>query len=66
MTFHDAPLGSYVSEEGWLITEDEAWTLAEWREKSKYNNRYATDEERREARRKTWREYMRRRRARAA
>jgi hypothetical protein len=29
--FPNAPVDSYVSEEGWLIIDDEAWTEAEWR-----------------------------------
>lgn len=29
--FPSAPPGSYVSEEGWLVVGDEAWTEAEWR-----------------------------------
>lgn len=28
--FPDAPPGSYVSDEGWLVIEDEAWTYEEW------------------------------------
>ena len=28
--FPGAPQGSYVSEEGWLIVGDEAWTAHEW------------------------------------
>lgn len=31
LDFPDAPAGSYVCEEGWLIVGDEAWTAEEWR-----------------------------------
>lgn len=67
--FANAPQCSYVNEDGWLVLGDEAWTEAEWKRyqnKLKYGVRYQTDEERKAARQKTWREYMRRRRARAA
>ena len=28
--FYAAPVDSYVSDDGWLIVADEAWTLQEW------------------------------------
>lgn len=73
--FPDAPPGSYVSEEGWLITGQEAWTAEEWagewgqayRARRKGGplvpqraRRYATEEERAEAKRRASREHMRR------
>jgi hypothetical protein len=65
--FPGAPDGSYVSEEGWLVVDDEAWTEHEWRIRMLVNpgtvRRYATEEERLEARRRTRRESARRRRA---
>jgi hypothetical protein len=33
--FPDAPDGSYVCDEGWLIINDEAWTEEEWRYRRK-------------------------------
>ena len=73
VTFPDAPADSYVSEEGWLICGEEAWTLHEW---MAYPNRrpgyigvpqrarrYDNDEDRKEARRRAGREHMRRKRA---
>lgn len=65
--FRNAPPGSYVSEEGWLIIDDEAWTAEEWnnrrwRKQDKYNVRYTNDAERLEARRRASREYRRRQR----
>lgn len=73
-SFPGAPPGSYVSDEGWLIVGDEAWTLDEWTHQraqaarassrpTKYHIRYATDDERREAKRRVRRESARRRRA---
>lgn len=32
--FPGAPAGSYVSDEGWLIVGDQAWTVEEWRQTS--------------------------------
>ncbi len=68
--FPEAPPGSYVSEEGWLVVGDEAWTEDEWRggsfwrfERADGPRRYTTDEERLEARRRARRESARRRRA---
>ena len=68
MTFRDAPPGSYVSEEGWLIVGDEAWTLQEWDDNPYSRPRsiprsYDTDDERLAAKRRANREYMRRKRA---
>lgn len=66
LTFRDAPPGSYISEEGWLIVGQEAWTLEEWNgveDKAKYANRYTNHADRVAARRRTRREYMRRKRA---
>jgi hypothetical protein len=66
--FPGAPPGSYVCEEGWLIIGDQAWTLTEWNtalggdERKKYQNRYDSETARREARRRSKREYMRRKR----
>ena len=104
--FPDAPPGSYVCEEGWLIVGDEAWTEYEWnvyvdarprsigrgrprqyanaeeRRRAAYRRKrakqlgvrpeevvtrrlpkYETDEQRLEAKRRSNREYMRRKRA---
>lgn len=83
--FPGAPPGSYVSDEGWLIVGEEAWTAEEWSgdhgvrwrrnhpgrppEPARIGlhrpgQRYATDEERRAARRQSWRESKRRKYAR--
>lgn len=70
--FPNAPLDSWVSDEGWLIIGDEAWTEEEWQRRERFRDRrrkapaptrYATEEERLEARRRTRRESARRRRA---
>lgn len=69
--FRDAPPGSYVCEEGWLIVGDEAWTVEEWNttlsrrdshdpDKAKYAVRYSTDLERRLARNASKRRYRER------
>lgn len=41
--FPDAPAGSYVSEEGWLICANEAWTVTEWADRTpRLGGLYAT------------------------
>ena len=35
--FPNAPSGSWICEEGWLIIGDEAWTADEWRHMAYYN-----------------------------
>ena len=71
LRYPGAPPGSYVSEEGWLVVGAEAWTEEEWarrerwrdrRPKASHPRRYASDEERLEARRRARRESARRRR----
>jgi hypothetical protein len=37
--FPDAPAGSYVCEEGWLVINDQAWTEAEWSVEHQFRNR---------------------------
>ena len=67
--FPKAPPGSYVCEEGWLIVGDEAWTEEQWNDRQWVKGarrgplRYATEEERLEAKRRSAREYQRRKRA---
>lgn len=77
--FPDAPDGSYICEEGWLVVDDEAWTEDEWRARNqgtrpsywevrepRRGHRYKTEAERIEARRRSRREYNRRIRGNAA
>jgi hypothetical protein len=61
--FPNAPAGSWVCSEGWLIVGDEAWTVAEWNGEPIHRSKYATAEERRAALRRSWRESKRRARA---
>ena len=68
--FPNAPPESYVSEEGWLIVGDEAWTSEEWRLRPSERPKtvralsaYADVDERLERRRASSREHMRRKRA---
>jgi hypothetical protein len=74
--FPGAPRGAYVCAEGWLIVGEEAWPLDEWlhpvcrrprrgapREaRIGRPQKYATEAERLDARRRSSREHMRRRR----
>ena len=58
--FPEAPPDAWISEEGWLIVGDEAWTVDEWRARSrwitgrkvKYNDeKHVRDRERKRRRR---------------
>lgn len=72
--FPAAPARAYVSREGWLIVDDEAWTVQEWAD-SRWKRpggrpvgrprKYESDDERREAKLRYDREYHRQRRVRA-
>lgn len=69
LDFPDAPRGAWVSDEGWLVLGNEAWTLQEWLAQPSHRPRsiairtvHATAEERREAHRLSrWRWNQRKR-----
>lgn len=73
-SFPGAPPGAVISEEGWLLIDDEAWTAEDWASfvsqrpgrRIRHGYRYQTDEERQEARRTTKREWNRKHRGQAA
>lgn len=63
--FPGAPEGSYISEEGWLIVGDEAWTEREWTLELSVSARHERNHSRDNPdRRKRMNEYSRRYRAR--
>lgn len=54
--FPGAPEGAFISDEGWLVLGQEAWTVEEWRatpeqrpRTARSNVRHASEEERRAA-----------------
>jgi hypothetical protein len=60
--FPGAPPGSYISEEGWLVYDDEAWTEDEWNCRRWVGRPHrATNDPKTLKRREQWREYNRRR-----
>lgn len=74
--FPDAPPGSYVTEQGWLVVGDQAWTAEEWNSaigldyrrrfatgKRQVPRRYATDAEREAAKQRSRRAYRERQKA---
>lgn len=54
--FPDAPPGSYVCDEGWLIIDDEAWTEDEWAHRNRWligrPTKYTDERHRRDRERK--------------
>jgi hypothetical protein len=65
--FPGAPDDAYLSEEGWLIIGDEAWTRSDWLTRNRLGRPIPDDpDDRVLRRRRTWRESKRRSRQRAA
>jgi hypothetical protein len=74
LDFPGAPANAFVSDEGWLLIGQEAWTVQEWRGRAtsgkrprtadgeKYGNRYTNEWERRLARNRSRTAYRERQR----